>query len=94
MEMEYTRLTINYPTVLVKRIDEYAQTLGLKRTSAVVVLLNNALDSLGAVATMKQLLQAYEAQQLLESGEGPQAELPSACATGAAPEPARPPFPV
>ena len=51
------------PVETVRRLDEYAAKMDLSRTSAVVVLINQALDQSESINVLADLLKAYSAQE-------------------------------
>lgn len=55
MPVESKRVSINIPVETANRIDVYAQKMGITRTSAILVLCNQALDSMAAVSEMSKL---------------------------------------
>lgn len=54
-KVETVRLSVNIPSDLVKRIDEYGARLNINRTSAICVLCNMSLDSYKALDDMGSL---------------------------------------
>lgn len=58
------RVTCNLSTELVKKIEEYANLNGINRTSAISVLLSQALQGQQAMADLNKLLQIYEKNNL------------------------------
>ena len=52
---EVVRLNINLPVPLMERLDEYADKMNINRTSAVAVLLSQALDSQKAISDISDL---------------------------------------
>lgn len=63
VEIEKTRVNINMPVETLKRVDEYAESMTINRTAAIMVLLNMALDSKKAVNDLSELLEMAKAQQ-------------------------------
>lgn len=59
MAKSVERLTCNLSADLMTRVDEYAERMHINRTSAVAVLLTQALDNMQTVKTMDELLKAY-----------------------------------
>ncbi len=57
---ETSRMGINIPTELLDRVDEYASKMAINRTSAVCVLLSQALDSQKAMSNLDELLRLYQ----------------------------------
>lgn len=53
--MERQRLNLNIPTDTLARLDEYAKKMTISRTSAILVLVNMALDSQSAVSSLNEL---------------------------------------
>lgn len=60
---EVVRLNVNLPTPLMERLDEYAIKMNINRTSAVAVLLSQALDSQKAMADISELLNMAREQK-------------------------------
>lgn len=63
MARELTRMTVSLPSELVKRVDTYAENMGIKRTSATAVLLTMALDSQKAMTDLGELLKVIQHEQ-------------------------------
>lgn len=63
MAKEVKRVTFNVPVELIDRVDGYADSLSINRTSAVCVLLSMALDGQKAMNTMEELLKAVKEEQ-------------------------------
>lgn len=67
VKTEMSRMGINIPTELLEQVDKYASSMNINRTSAVCVLLSQALnahttmDNLGAFVQMYQ--EAKEREQ-------------------------------
>lgn len=61
--VETTRMGMNIPTELMGKLDEYADRMNISRTSAVCVLLSQALDSQKAVNDLGELLKLYHEEQ-------------------------------
>lgn len=66
MARDLKRLNINLPAELIKKVDEYAETLYIPRTTAMTVLLNSALDSQRAMKDINELVIEMKKQQELE----------------------------
>jgi metal-responsive CopG/Arc/MetJ family transcriptional regulator len=62
MARDLTRVTVSLPTPLVERVDAYGDSMGIKRTSAVSVLLTMALDNQKAMMDLSELVQLYNKQ--------------------------------
>lgn len=60
--VETTRLGINMPTELMKRLEDYASRMNISKTSAVCVLISQALDNQKVIDSMSDLLRYYENQ--------------------------------
>ena len=58
--VETTRMGMNIPTELMDKLDEYADRMNISRTSAVCVLLSQALDSQKAMTDLGELLKLYQ----------------------------------
>lgn len=57
---DMTRVTVNLKTSLVERIDEYARSMNINRTSAVSVLLTQSLDTTTALETLQNITKIYQ----------------------------------
>ena len=55
VQIEKTRVNLNFPSDLLKRVDEYAESVSINRTAAIMVLLNQALDSRKALDDISEL---------------------------------------
>lgn len=53
--MEKQRVNLNMPIDTLKRLDEYADRMTITRTSAILVLVNQALDGMNAVNAIEEL---------------------------------------
>lgn len=53
--MEKQRVNLNMPIDTLKRIDEYADKMTITRTSAILVLCNQALDGINAANAISDL---------------------------------------
>ena len=51
------RMNINVPSKLLNAVDEYASDMSLTRTSAVIVLINTALEQKNTVDVMQKMLE-------------------------------------
>lgn len=67
--VETTRMGMNIPTELMDKLDEYADRMNISRTSAVCVLLSQALDSQKAVNDLGELLKLVKAEQMKQENE-------------------------
>lgn len=54
---EKKRLNMNIPSNLLVAVDNYADSMNLSRTSAVIVLINTALEQKNTIDVMQELLQ-------------------------------------
>lgn len=61
--VETTRMGMNIPTELMDKLDEYADRMNISRTSAVCVLLSQALDSQKVMNDLGELLKLYQEEQ-------------------------------
>lgn len=61
--VETTRMGMNIPTELMDKLDEYADRMNISRTSAVCVLLSQALDSQKAMNDLGEFLKLYQEEQ-------------------------------
>lgn len=64
MAIAKTRINMNLPNETLKRVDDYAEYMNLNRTSAIVVLLNTALDSKKALNDLSDLLELQKVQSI------------------------------
>lgn len=60
MKKETRRINMNIPADMVERLDSYAEQMSINRTSAVMVLLSQALDSQRAINTLEELVKAIK----------------------------------
>lgn len=60
---EIMRLNINVPQDLIDRVDEYAENLSINRTSAVCVLLSQALDAQKTVDLFGRMVDELKASK-------------------------------
>jgi metal-responsive CopG/Arc/MetJ family transcriptional regulator len=65
-KMETTRINLNMSNELVKKVDNYAAKMCITRTSAICVLLSQALDSQKAMNDLGELLKLYKQQNNVE----------------------------
>ena len=63
MARDLTRITLNLSTRLVEQLDAYADEMGLVRTSAISVLLSQALNSQKAIQDIGELLKLVKEEQ-------------------------------
>lgn len=63
MARDLTRITLNLSTRLVEQLDAYADEMGLVRTSAISVLLSQALNSQKAMQDIGELLKLVKEEQ-------------------------------
>lgn len=63
MAREIKRININIPVETLKRIDTYADNMSINRTSAILVLLSQAMDSQKAMSDLGELLKLYQEEQ-------------------------------
>ena len=61
--VETTRMGMNIPTELMEQLDEYADRMNISRTSAVCVLLSQALNSQKAMTDLGELLKLVQEEQ-------------------------------
>lgn len=55
-KIELKRVNFNLPVSLVKRVEDYAYSMGLNVTNAYIVLLNQALDQKATINNLPNLL--------------------------------------
>lgn len=63
MAKETTRVVVNLNSELVKQVDSYAESMNINRTSAVAVLLSQAVSSQKAMNDLGELLKMVKAEQ-------------------------------
>lgn len=63
-KVETYRVNLNMPCDLTTRVDEYANRMNINRTSAICVLLNQALDNQKAITTLDELLNVFHNQDI------------------------------
>lgn len=69
-KVETTRMVMNIPLDLLAQLDNYASRMCINRTSAVCVLLNQALNNEKAIADIAELLKVYQDEQAKQSIKG------------------------
>lgn len=62
-EKDITRVTVNLNTSLVNEVDEYAEKMNINRTSAVAVLLSQAVNAQNAMNDLSKLVKLAEEEQ-------------------------------
>ena len=62
MAKEIKRINMNMPVETLKRVDEYADSMTISRTSAILVLLNQALDSKQAISDFSKIVEVAKMQ--------------------------------
>ena len=60
-KVELKRVNINLPITLVKRVEEYGESIGINTTSAYIYLLNQALNQNSQISNMPLLLEFLNA---------------------------------
>lgn len=63
MAKETTRVVVNLNSELVKQVDSYAESMNINRTSAVAVLLSQAVNSQKAMNDLGELLRVYQEEK-------------------------------
>ena len=63
MAKETTRVVVNLNSELVRQVDSYAESMNINRTSAVAVLLSQAVNSQKAMNDLGELLKMAKAEQ-------------------------------
>lgn len=63
MARDLKRININVPVETLERIDIYAENMSINRTSAILVLLTQAMDSQKAMSDLGELLKLYQEEQ-------------------------------
>lgn len=59
-ELKLTRVNVNFPTPLVKRVKEYSLKLGVPTTQGYVLLLTKALDNENILEQLPMLSELYK----------------------------------
>lgn len=59
------RVNFNLPAETVEKIDDYANRMNINRTTAVIVLCNQMLDSMKATESIKELSKALDDMKAL-----------------------------
>ncbi len=67
MAKDTIRVTCNLSSDLVQKIEDYAEQNGINRTSAVSVLLSQALQGQQAMSDLNKLVKIYERENLEKS---------------------------
>lgn len=62
-KVETSRMVMNIPVELLSQLDEYASKMNINRTSAVCVLLSQALTSQKAMTDLGELLRLAHEEQ-------------------------------
>lgn len=57
---ETVRVNFNFPVEIVEKIDDYAERMNINRTTAVIVLCNQMLDSMKATESINELSKTLE----------------------------------
>lgn len=63
MAREVKRININIPVETLERVDRYADSMSINRTSAILVLLSQAMDSQKAMSDLGELVKLYQLEQ-------------------------------
>ena len=69
MARDITRVTVNLNSELVEQVDKYAEEMNINRTSAVAVLLSQAVNSQKAVNELGEFLTLFKAEQFKQGKE-------------------------
>lgn len=75
--IELTRVNMNLPAELVKKVVKYGESKGLNTTSAYIVLLNQGLaqdEMINSLPVMMGALQTYRTEQMMKDQENQQEE--------------------
>lgn len=70
MTKETKRINMNIPLDTLALIDEYAQSMSINRTSAILVLVNLSLNSQKAMSDLNQLMKLYQSNMGAMIAEG------------------------
>lgn len=63
MAREVKRININIPVETLERVDRYADSMSINRTSAILVLISQAMDSQKAMSDLGELIKLYQEEQ-------------------------------
>ena len=69
MGRETKRLVANVTVELLEQIDDYAERMNINRTSAVAVLLSQALNSQKAMSDLGELLKLYQQEAVAKDND-------------------------
>lgn len=61
--VETVRFGMNMPSELMKQVDDYADRMNISKSSAVCVLLSQALSSQKAMNDLGELVKLYQSEQ-------------------------------
>lgn len=64
MAKETRRVNMNFPVDALERIDEYAESMAINRTSAILVLTKMALDSQKGIDGIAELMKLIKSENL------------------------------
>lgn len=64
MAKETRRVNMNIPVDALERIDEYAESMAINRTSAILVLTKMALDSQKGIDGIAELMKLIKSENL------------------------------
>lgn len=67
--VELKRIAFNLPVTLIERVQEYANDLGINVTSAVIVLINQALEQKETMSKLPLLMSMFDALQTMNTEE-------------------------
>ena len=67
MAKEITRVTVNLNSELVNQVDKYAENMNINRTSAVAVLLSQAVNSQKAMNDLGEFIKLYQEEQIKQN---------------------------
>jgi metal-responsive CopG/Arc/MetJ family transcriptional regulator len=60
MARELQKISFNIPTLLLDRIDEYADSVGINRTAAINLLISNSLDQQKALSSIDVITKMFK----------------------------------
>lgn len=63
MARDLIRTNINIPVETNKRLEDYAAKMGITKTGAIMVLVNQALDAQQNMSTIEEMLNMIKAEQ-------------------------------
>lgn len=68
-KVELKRVNINLPINLVKRVEDYSESIGVNTTSAYIYLLNQALNQNKQISAIPSLLAFFKAYENIDNSD-------------------------